>query len=43
MLGIAVLWLTLKVPSLLQGQVQQAGAVRIVSIVSAGRAVAGAR
>ncbi len=43
MLGIAVLWLTLKVPSLLQGQVQQAGAVRIVSLVSAGRAVAGAR
>ena len=42
-LGIAVLWLTLKVPSLLQGQLQQAGAVRIGSLVAAGRAAAGGR
>ncbi|MCY4639482.1 MAG: type IV secretion system protein [Chloroflexi bacterium] len=40
MLGIAVLWLTLRVPSLLPGQMQQAGAVRIVSLISAGRAAA---
>ena len=42
-LGISVLWLTLKVPSLLQGQLQQAGAVRIGSLVAAGRAAAGGR
>ncbi len=42
-LGIAVLSLTLKVPSLLQGQLQQAGAVRIGSLVAAGRAAAGGR
>ena len=43
MLGIAVLWLTLRVPSLLQGQMQQPGAVRLVSLVTAGRAAAAAR
>ena len=42
MLGIAVLWLTLQVPSLLRGPMQQAGAVRVVSLVAAGRAAVGA-
>ena len=42
-LGISVLWLTIRVPSLLQGQLQQAGAVRIGSLVAAGRAAAGGR
>ena len=42
MLGIAALWLTLQVPSLLRGPMQQAGAVRIVSLVAAGRSAVGA-
>ena len=42
MLGIAALWLTLQVPSLLKGPMQQAGAVRVVSLISAGRSAVGA-
>ena len=42
LLGISVLWLTLRVPSLLQGQLQQAGLSRAVPLASLGRAAAGA-
>ena len=40
-LGIGVLWLTLRVPSVLQGQLQQAGLSRAVSFASLGRAAVG--
>ena len=39
LLGIAVCWLTLKVPSLLHGAVHQAGIGSVVSMVVVGRAV----
>lgn len=42
MLGIAALWLTLQVPSLLKGPMQQAGTIRVVSLIAAGRAAVGA-
>lgn len=38
LLGIAVCWLTLKVPSLLRGQVHHAGMSSVVSLVVLGRA-----
>lgn len=41
LLGIAVCWLTLKVPSLLRGQVQHAGLGAVVSLVVLSRAGAG--
>ena len=37
LLGIAVCWLTLQVPSLLRGQVHHAGAGAVVSLVAVGR------
>ena len=42
MLGIAALWLTLQVPSLLKGPLQQAGTVRVISLIAAGRSAVGA-
>ena len=40
LLGIAVCWMTLRVPSLLRGQVQLAGPGAIVSLVMVGHAAA---
>ena len=40
MLGIAVCWLTLKVPSLLRSRHGQAGLFNVITLVAASRAVA---